>query len=426
MQKKIAVIGAGPCGLASAKSLKDFGLRADVFELGGMIGGQWQYNNDNQRSAAYQSLRIDSSKKKMAFSDFPMPKNFPDYPHHSQMIEYFHAYANHFDLIPQIQFFSEVLRVEPLSEGGFQIEIRKKNSEIQKHPYDSVLICNGHHWKPKWAQFPGEFVGEKIHSHSYRVPQIFEGKRVVVIGVGNSGVDIACEATHFAKEVFLSTRRGTHVVPRYLFGKPTDTWNSSVTHFLPARLQEKAFELMIQLSRGHQEGFGLPKPAHSLTAQHPTMSDELLPLIKQKKIQMKPQIERMDQKTIYFGDQSQHEIDLIVYATGYEISFPFLSPEILSLKKNRVPLYKRVVHPKIPDLYFIGLLQPLGPLMPLAEQQARWVAQLIQGQKKLPSLEIMEQEIQDYWCSLDRRYVDSERHSLQVDFLPYLEEMKRL
>jgi len=203
MDYKVCIIGAGSSGLAAAKALHENAITFDWFEMGSEIGGLWHYNNDNGRSAAYDSLHIDTSKERMAFSDFPMPKAFPNYPHHSQVLEYFVHYAKHFGLIPMVNFRTHVDHVEPLPDGGYKVSTKNLDSGITKSSsYNTVLICNGHHWNPKMPDILGKFDSEIIHSRYYRNPDNFKDKKVLVLGVGNSGVDIACDVAPVATRTF--------------------------------------------------------------------------------------------------------------------------------------------------------------------------------------------------------------------------------
>jgi len=425
MVEKVCVIGAGSSGLTTMKALKEAGVPFDCFEMGSDIGGNWRYNNDNGRSAAYDSLHIDTSKERMAFSDFPMPDDYPAYPHHSQILAYFQAYARQFDLYPHITFGRRVERVTPVA-SGYSVTVQSvADGQIQTETYRAVLVCNGHHWQPRLPHFPGQFDGQFIHSRSYRSPAAWAGQRVLVVGIGNSGVDIACDLAETAVQVFLSTRRGAHILPRYILGQPTDTWVKPWVSYLPIKWQGFLLGKLVELTRGNQEKFGVPKPKHALPAQHPTMSQELPELVQNGRIQLKPNISRLNGREVHFTDNSQETIDAIIYATGYKISFPFFEADFIDVRDNEIPLYRKVVHPERENLYFIGLIQPLGAIMPLAELQARWVADLLSGRAALPSKASMWQAIVQEQAALRRRYVHSTRHTIQVDFFPYKRQLQR-
>ncbi len=420
MTLKVCIIGAGSSGLAAAKVLHTSAIAFDWFEISSKIGGNWRYNNDNGRSAAYDSLHIDTSKDRMAFSDFPMPAAFPNYPHHSQVLEYFQNYAEHFGLISLVTFRTRVDRVEPLAKNSYDVTIEDLHSGTKETKnYTAVLVCNGHHWHPKMPLFGGDFNGETMHSRDYRHPNNFKNKNVLILGVGNSGVDIACDVAPVATRTFLASRRGAHIIPRYLLGRPTDKWTTPFFSRFPLSVQQALFSCIVGLSRGRQSSTPMPVPATKILTEHPTLSTELLPLVKAGKIQPKPTIKRLNGSEIIFADGSREAIDVLIYATGYKISFPFLDEQLVSAVENQVNLYGKVVHTEYAGLYFIGLIQPLGAIMPLAEIQAKWAAGLIKGRLNLPTQKEMTQAIINDQTTLSNRYVPSTRHTIQVDFFPY-------
>lgn len=430
---KVCIIGAGSSGLVCAKILKEREIPFDCFEMGSAIGGNWRFRNDNRVSSAYKSLHINTSKAKMAYSDFPMPEDYPDFPHHSQVLAYFEDYAEHFGLLEHITFQTRVMDVRPVEgeegdapgEHGWEVTVEGPGGERRTETYGAVLVANGHHWCPHRPEFPGRFDGEEIHSHDYESPEMLQDRRVLVVGVGNSGVDIACEAARFAEKTFLSTRRGAHVVPKYILGKPLDEWASPATSRLPLWIQRPVFKLLLFLSRGSQERYGFPTPDHPFGAEHPTVSNELLSLVGHGRITVKPNLAERRGDRVLFEDGTEEELDLIVYATGYRISFPFLADGLVDTSDNEVPLYHRVVDPDLPGLYFIGLVQPLGATMPLAEIQGEWVADLLEGRAGLPPVGEMQRVLQREREEVRRRYVDSPRHTMQVDFHPYFRTVEK-
>ncbi len=419
---RVCVIGAGSSGIVAAKVLKQQGIAFDCFEKGSGIGGNWRYRNDNGMSAAYASLHINTSKTRMAYSDFPMPEDYPDYPHHSQILDYFEDYVDHFEVRPHIRFGTSVTDVTP--EGG-QGGWRVTTDGGEAATYGAVLVSNGHHWDPKLPDFPGRFDGRARHSHAYETSDGLEGKRVLVVGIGNSGVDVACEASRVAARTFLSTRRSAHILPKYALGKPIDLYTTPASSRLPLALQRLGFEALLRVACGPQDRFGVPKPEHALLQAHPTISADLLNLVGHGKIRIKPNVEQLQGDRVAFADGGVEEVDEIIYATGYRISFPFFAPELLEPRDNELRLYRHVVHPELPGLFFIGLIQPLGAIMPLAEQQATWVAKVLNGEVALPDREVMERRIDADAEKMRRRYVASPRHTIQVDYFPYLDLLRK-
>jgi cation diffusion facilitator CzcD-associated flavoprotein CzcO len=393
------------------------------------VGGNWRYENDNEMSSAYRSLHINTSRGLMAYKTYPMPDDYPDYPNHFQIARYFDDYVDHFGLREKIRFRTAVKRVAPV-EGEWEVTVENAGGERETHRYRAVLVANGHHWDPRWPEppFPGsdEFEGEQIHVHHYREPEALRGKRVLVLGIGNSATDIAVEASRIAEKTFLAMRRGAYVMPKYLNGKPTDEAASKLLTMMPLPVQRFVLGRMLGLTAGDMTAYGLPKPDHKLLEAHPTVSAELLSRLGHGDIAVKPNIHRFSGgRTVRFVDGSEEEADLVVYCTGYKISFPFFDEKLISATENRLPLYRRVVSPEHPGLYFIGLIQPLGAIMPLAEAQAEWVADLLDGRGTLPSPSTMQDEISEAEKKLKKRYVASKRHTIQVDFQPYLREIRR-
>jgi dimethylaniline monooxygenase (N-oxide forming) len=427
--EKACIIGAGSSGLTACQVLAARGIPFDCFEKGSQIGGNWRYENDNGQSSAYRSLHINSSRKLMSFKAFPMPDDYPDYPSHEHVAAYFDGYAERFGLRDRITFQTEVVRVEP-ADAEWDVTVEDAGGRRETRRYRAVIVANGHHWDPRWPEppFPGAdaYGGEQLHAHYYREPDVLVGKRVLVLGIGNSAVDIAVEASRIADATFLAMRRGAYVLPKYLGGKPIDEAAPALMTYLPLPVQRFFMARMLKVAVGEMTDYGLPQPDHKLLEAHPTVSSELLSRIGHGDVAVKPNIDRFaGGRTVRFTDGSEEEIDLVVYCTGYRISFPFLARQVFEARDNRMPLYRRVVCVERPGLYFVGFIQPLGPIMPLAEAQAEWVADLLQGRAALPSPAEMRAEVSDYECRMRKRFVASKRHTIEVDFHPYLRELRR-
>ena len=423
------MIGAGSSGITACQVLNARGIPFDCFEKGSEVGGNWRYENDNEMSSTYRSLHINTSRGLMAYRTFPMPDDYPDYPSHFQIARYFDDYVDHFALRERIRFRTEVKSVEP-AEGEWEVTVEDRAGGRETHRYRAVLVANGHHWDPRWPEPPypgsGEFEGEQMHVHHYREPEILEGKRVLVLGIGNSATDVAVEASRIAERTFLAMRRGAYVMPKYMNGKPTDEAASKLLTMMPLPVQRFVLSRMLGLTAGDMTAYGLPRPDHKLLEAHPTVSAELLSRLGHGDIEVKPNIERFaGGRRVRFTDGSEEEVDLVVYCTGYRITFPFFDEGLVSAADNRLPLYRRVVSVEHPGLYFIGFIQPLGAIMPLAEAQAEWVGDLLGGRGTLPSPREMQAEIASEEAKMRRRYVASKRHTIQVDFQPYLRQIRR-
>jgi hypothetical protein len=339
---------------------------------------------------------------------------------------YFQQFAEDHELLERITFRTRVTKVAPLpgpgapGSNGWAVTTAKRQTRRYRH----VLIANGHHCTPKLPDFPGEFTGEVFHSHDYRDPKVFLDKDVVVVGVGNSGMDIACDAARTARSVHLVTRHGVHVLPKYAFGKPIDQLGNPLTAYLPFPVERRLYEAILRVSTGRPQDRGLPKPDHRLLEAHPTVSAELYDRVGHGDVTMKPGIERLDGDKIAFADDTVEHTDVLVYATGYRISLPFLDPEVYHATGNRMPLYQRVLTPDRPGLFFIGFMQTVGANIPLFEYQSEWVGDLLTGAAALPSEQRMRQWIEEDQAAQARRYVRSERHTMQVDYWRYIRAMK--
>ena len=420
------VIGAGGSGLAATKALHARGLSCECFERGSEVGGLWRYDNDNGMSAIYRSLHINTSRDMTAFADFPMPDDYPDFPHHTEMCRYLERYVEAFGFGAAIRFRTTVERVRPEPDGGFTVTVRDASGMESTRRCRHVLVASGHHWLPRMPDFAGSFSGRLLHAHDYRTPEGFAGQRVLVVGMGNSGCDIACDLARAADRTLLSTRRGAHVIPKYLFGLPLDTLCPEVVwRFFPMWAFRRAFAAVVWLNRGGLAAHGLPVPAHRVLQEHPTISTDLPSLVRERRVTMKPDIERLEGDLVRFADGSREPVDVIICATGYRIAFPFLDRTIIAPDDNAVRLYRNVVHPEVPGLSFIGLVQPWGAIFPLAEAQAEWMADLVEGRCTLPDRATMEREIDRDLERMHHRYVTSPRHTIQVDFHAYRATVRR-
>jgi dimethylaniline monooxygenase (N-oxide forming) len=421
--ERACVIGAGSSGIASCQVLGARGIPYDCFEKGSEVGGNWRYLNDNGMSAAYKSLFINTSRKLMEYKSYAMPDHYPDYPHHTQIAAYFDDYVDHFELREHIRFNTEVAKVEPSADGGWDVTL----DDGATTRYGAVLVANGHHWNPRMPEppFPGEFSGQVMHAHDYKTAEGMEDRNVLVLGIGNSATDIAVETSRVSNMTYLAMRRGAHVIPKYLQGKPTDELGTELTSRLPLAIQRQAYARLLKTAQGSMESYGLPKPDHKLLEAHPTISSDLLPRIGHGRIMVKPNIERLEGDRVRFADGAIEPVDVIIFCTGYKITFPFFSPDLVEADANRIPLYRRVVDPEHPGLYFIGLIQPLGAIMPIAELQSEWVADILGGKVELASRAEMRDVIEREDKRMAKRYVRSPRHTIQVDFYPYMRTLRR-
>lgn len=422
---RACIIGAGCSGFTTAKRLKDRGIAYDCFEMSDDIGGNWYYNNPNGKSACYQSLHIDTSKWRLAFEDYPVPANWPDFPSHAQLWQYFSDYVDHFALRETITFNTAVTKAHRDADGRWNVTL----STGETRDYDALFVCNGHHWDPKTPEYPGTFDGPHFHAHDYRTPyepHDLRGKNVVVVGMGNSAMDIASELSqrHLAKNLYVSARRGVWVLPKMVAGKPLD--KAGAPTWMPRRLGKALARRAVKKMVGRMEDYGLPTPDHEPLSAHPSVSGEFLTRASCGDIKMKPAISELMGDRVKFADGSIEAVDAIVYATGYHISFPFFDDAALKPGvDNRFPLFKRMVIPGIDNLWFMGLAQSLPTLVNLAEQQSKLAAAWAAGEYALPANEEMERiTVADEAAELEG-YYQSTRHTIQVDFVRYVADLKK-
>ena len=405
-----------------AKALLEAGVAFDCFEIGSDIGGMWRYENDNGLSSAYRSLHIDTSRTNLGYSDFPIADHYPDFLSHVQVLEHLQAYADRFGVRPHIRFNTRVADVTPDPQGGWRVRLH----DGEERRYRAVLVANGHLWDPRWQDFPGTFDGHAIHSHDYRTADPFRDKHVLVVGIGNSAVDIAVDVCRQAKSTTLSTRRSAWIMPKYIMGVPVDRWSGFMARKLkfPTRLTRALMRRLMFLAVGDQARYGVPKPKHAIWQEHATLSQELLPYVGHGWISIKPNVQELRAGEVGFDDGSSQPVDAIIYATGYKTTFPFIDRSLFEVKDGGVALYRRIIPPALPGLFMVGLVQPVGPTIPLVEIQARWIASVLAGKTALPDRATMEEEIRAHNAQLASRYVGSARYTLEVDFGDYARQLR--
>jgi len=429
---RTCVIGAGSSGLPVVKALRDRGVPVVCFERTPNVGGLWCI--DNKRfgaSAAYDSLHINTDTRLMEYEDFPMPEDLPAYPSHRQIHGYFRHYVQHFGLTDSIRFESEVTRCRRLEDGRWRVTLAGGETET----FDALVVATGHHWDPQWPDPapPGAFDGAQIHSHAYRNPTDpldLSGKRVLVVGFGNSAVDIAAELGNraVADQVFLVVRSGAWVLPKWFAGTPITRLPQPQTLFpwMPWQVTSAIMSLVMRLQFGRPTDYGLPMPDHRPLQSHPTVSQDLLSRLGHGDVLVKPAIRELQGGRVAFADGSTEAIDAIIWCTGYKVSFPFFESSLLDVRDNVLPLWNRTVLPGIDNLFFVGLYQPLGSIMQPAELQGRIVGEYLCGRIRFPDADKMRREIAADQAAMEKRYRRSRRHTMQVDFGPFMHRLRRL
>ena len=420
-QKRVCVIGAGPSGLTALKNLREQGL-ADIvcYEQSDATGGNWVFRPGPGHSSVYETTHIISSRKYSQFDDFPMPDGYPDFPSHTQMLAYFRAYEAHFGLTRFIAFESRVDHVEPDGQGRYRLRVTR-HGVTRDEVFDAVLVCSGHHWDPDIPDYPGRFDGEQLHSHAYKSAGTFSGKRVLVIGGGNSACDIAVETARVSAHTALSLRRGYYIIPKLMFGAPTDVIYAKLRR-LPKRLRQFLVGAGIRVAMGKWSKYGLQKPDCRPMEMHPTLNSDILNALRHGTVHLRPGIERLEGREVEFSDGHREAFDTLVWATGYRLSLPFFDPAFIDWRgATNIPLYLKMMRADCPGLYFIGLFQPLGSIWPLADCQARIAAKLIAGTLAPPAdLEdrVKTEQRQRHW-----QFERTPRHALEVDFHEFRTEL---
>lgn len=376
-----ALIGAGPAGLVAARNLDRLKVSYRGFELHTDVGGLWDI--DNPHSTMYESAHLISSKTTTEVTEYPMNADVADYPSHREVCRYFRGFADKFDLRRHFRFSARVLRAEPLGPPGEGWRVEwEQEGERRSDEYAGVLIANGIFSRPSipefaTPEFADRFDGEIVHSSDYRNADLFADKRVLVVGAGNSACDLAVDAVHRARGVTLSVRRGYHFVPKYVFGRPADTIGGLLT--LPWKLKQKVDRFLLSWFTVDPTRVGFPEPDHALYESHPIVNSLILHHLCHGDLDVRPEIARLDGKTVHFKDGQHADYDLILLATGYHLDFPFIDREHLNWKDVTPHLYLNCFHPERDDLFVLGMVEAAGLGWQGRYEQAELVARFLDG-----------------------------------------------
>lgn len=428
----VCVIGAGASGLTAIKNLTEHGFGVDCYERETDVGGAWNWRHD--RSPVYASTHLISSRPLTQYPDFPMPDAWPDYPHHRQLLSYLERYADHFDLRQHIWFGTEVVRVEPADGDRWDVTTRSTGGYGAEriHRYAAVVVANGHNWSPNLPEYEGldEFRGEVMHASAYQDATQLRGRRVLVVGAGNTGCDIAVEAAQQAAACWHSTRRGYWYAPKYVLGRPADQVNARVLAWrLPLRLRQWLFHRTLRLTVGDLTRFGLPRPDHRVFETHPIANSQLVYYVGHGAITPVPDIARFRSYSVELRDGREIEPELVVFATGYLPRFEFLAPELLGTDRSGRPtLFLNAFPRRYPTLAVAGLLQSDAGLFPLVHWQtvaiARWLRLRTAAPERAAAFTArVEAEAGNRWQPA--RVKESSRHWFEVGHVDYLRALQR-
>lgn len=424
-RNRLALIGAGPMGLAAAKLLSQHGIDFQGFELNTGVGGLWDI--DGPRSTMYETAHLISSKTMTEFTDFPMREDVAEYPSHREMKQYFEDFAAHFDLHRHYHFGAEVLSCKPLggSGDGWRITWRDAAGE-HSEDFAGLLIANGTLSTPNMPQFKGTFSGTLLHSSQYRHASQFDGQRVLIIGAGNSGCDIAVDAIHHAASCDLSMRRGYYFVPKYVFGKPADTMGGAVK--LPMALKRIVDGIILKWFVGDPQKYGFPKPDYKLYESHPTVNSLVLYHAGHGDIKIKSDVDRFDGKTVHFKDGSHADYDMILAATGYQLDYPFIDTALLNWQGEAPHLYLNCMHPQRDDLFVLGMVEAAGLGWQGRHEQAEMVVRYIKGLRAgdADALKLQQTKAQGFERATGgMSYIDLPRMAYYVDKATYRKAVTR-
>jgi hypothetical protein len=406
---RYCIIGAGPSGLAQARAFVRRGIEFDLYERHSDVGGLWDLNNPG--SPMYETAHLISSRTMSGFLGFPMPESFPDYPRRDQVLEYLRNFADAYRLREHIRFSCPVERVRLQGEHA---QVTVNGGELK---YAGVVCATGVNWKPNLPEYPGEFSGTFRHTVSYFRPAELSGKRVLIIGLGNSGADIACDAARHAKAAHVSVRRGYHFIPKHIFGKPADVFAHDGPK-LPKWLELWIFSWLHQLVVGDTSALGMPRPDHRVLESHPLVNDQLLHHLRHGDVSLQPDIERFDGKLVRFKGGSSLEVDEILAATGYQMSIPYLAEAELEWQGRRISHFLSVFSRKHPSLFTLGYVELNGALYPHLDRLAALVAEVCHARRHAPeqARRFRERVLTE---QLDLgggvRYVKSTRHDFYCD-----------
>lgn len=410
------VVGAGPSGLILAKALAEAGVSFRVYERNADVGGVW--NIDAENTPMYESAHFISSKTLSGFEGFPMPDDYPDYPSHQQIFDYICHFADAHQLRQHIQFNTAINKASQDEQGRWHIELGN-GDKVQAN----YLICaNGVTWEPNQVSFNGNFNGEIRHSVTYRRAEEFTGKRVLIVGAGNSGVDIACDAAFSAKQAYLSLRRGYHFIPKHIMGKPTDLF-AHLGPKLPFVVEQKLFGGLLRFINGDLQQYGLPKPDHKVFQTHPIMNTQILHYLAHGDCIAKPDVAKLDGDMVEFKDGSREQIDVIIMATGYQHAVPFLDDGVIAFKHGRPDLYMNMFSRQHDNLAVLGFIEfASAAYQNFAKMAELIVADVLKKPTKLAELKKSHRPD----LTGGHGYLATKRNANYVDVDTYLKQLKKV
>ncbi|CAK7200173.1 hypothetical protein SEUCBS139899_002864 [Sporothrix eucalyptigena] len=446
MTQRVAIIGAGICGLASLKETLAEGFDAVCFEARDGLGGAWAYQAavdpdapSFTTSSIYLGTMMNSCRDTSAFSDFPFdPARYPDYFGHRLLVQYLCEYAAHFKLEKHVRLQTRVVSCTPQEDGGWVVVSKGVDGNEVSETYSSVIVAGGHLSTPRLPTVEGSevFTGEMLHSHVYRTPAPYEGKRVAIVGFGSSAVDIACEIAPHAQSLHLVTRRGGWVLPRFVLGKPAEAFDNRATQlWVPAGFSQWLQTKLLDFVQGPSPPE--MKPDHKILEQNPTLRGDFLEKVMTGLIKIeRGDVVRMTKGGLVIKSTDKNKkkdagteydlgVDVVIFATGYDMfDLPYLPPNVVHPEgSDAIDLY-RLIHPlHHRNLFFHGYMELHGPLPPAAEAQARYTSAILSGKLPYPTNNEMLKGIQKLRAYQKRHFVHSDRHNATHHQIPYVDEL---
>ena len=420
MDPYVCIIGAGPSGLAAARNLKARGIRYSQFDRHSGVGGIWDINNPG--SPMYRSAHFISSRQLSGYYGFPMPEDFPDYPDQRRVLEYTNAFTDAYGLRENITFSTPIAAVE---QAGNDWKVTTKAGESER--FSHVICASGHTWWPNIPEYDGLFAGTTMHSVDYKEPSIFEGKRVLIVGAGNSACDIACDAAQTAEAAFISMRRGYHFIPKHILGMPADVFGAR-SKWMPFKLRHFFFERLLKMLNGDLTKLGLQAPDHRVLASHPIINSQLIHYLQHGDISVRPDISDLDNRHVVFNDGRREEIDLIVFATGYQYAIPYADKDLFDWTNGKPSLSYTVFNRKHPSLFATGFTEMNAGGYYIFDEMTSLIADSIAAERDAPEswprVWTKIQEPTDFSGPLG--LISSQRHSDYIDMDTYLSECAKL
>ncbi|KAI0468927.1 flavin-containing monooxygenase [Xylaria cf. heliscus] len=434
-KKRVAVIGGGLSGLVSLKECLAEGLEAVAIESRSEIGGQWAYQPDPETlegdtlSSIYDGVVLNSCRDTTSFSDFPLdPALYGEYFGHRQMLRYIHKYVDHFNLRSHVRLRTKVLSCVQNEDGTWNVKLQQEGKQSEEETYDALLAATGARTHPLIPEFRGRelFKGEFLHSQYYRKPGRFEGKKVAIVGLGSAAVDLACELAPGCSEVYMITRRGGWILPRYVLGKPIEAWDSRATQvWLPSSVSQYLQTKLLNTVQGKHPK--VLQADHSILAQNPTIRGDFIERVRNGSIQAhRTSIESFTETGLKLENGMTLDVDIVIACTGYDFSAPYLPHDVVRSQDtppNTVDLWKLMVPLRYRNLFMIGFTELAGPAPPASEAQARLAASIIAGRVQIPEGQHLERDVREWQAWQAQAFVRSERHSITDHYVPYIDSV---